>query len=305
MKTSRKKILVTGGTGFVGSNLASKLTEDGHEVIITGHTDEQKPPQNATVVYADVASIDWTEIGRIDALFHEGAITDTSIYDRDKMLKANVDDAKTFFEKSIEHGAKNIVYASSTAVYGNLPAPYREDGPVDPLNPYAESKVLLDEFARAFSKEHPDIRVVGLRYCNVYGPGESHKGKMASMVHRLAQQMARGNPKLFKYGEQKREYIYVKDVVSANLLALEARENCVVNCAPGRARTFNELVAILNGVMGSNRTPEYIDNPYADKYQSHIECDVSLAKRLLNFSAAYDLERGVKDYFESGTLIQQ
>src|SRR3989344_2534579 len=293
------RALVTGGTGFVGSNIVNKLIADGHEVVATGKNGEQKLPEAIKIIPFH-STIDWGSIGQIDALFHQGAIADTSIYDKDLMFNSNVEDSKKFFEKALEHGAKNIVYASSTAVYGNLPPPYREDEPVDPLNPYAESKVLLEKFANDFGKENPNVRIVGLRYCNVYGPGESHKGKMASMIHQLAGQMKVGNPKLFKYGEQKREYIYVKDVVRANLLALEAAENCVVNCAPGQPRTFNEMVKILNEVLGLLREIEYIDNPYEGKYQNYIECDVTLAKKLLGFSSEYNLERGIKDYFDSG-----
>ncbi len=150
--------------------------------------------------------------------------------------------------------------------------------------------------------ENPDIRVVGLRYCNVYGPGEAHKGKRASMIFQLARQMREKDPRLFKFGEQKRDYIYVKDVVTANLKAAEAGESGVVNCGSGAATTFNALVEILNRNLGTERRPEYIDNPYEAAYQNHTECDMAQAKRLIGFVPEYDIEKGIADYASTGKL---
>ncbi len=298
------RVLITGGTGFIGSNLALTLHGKGHEVLVTGSQHEQKLPDVVTVLPSDLFGINWDVVNNIDALFHQAAITDTSVHDREHMFRTNVEGAQEVFRRAIERGCSHIVYASSTAVYGNLPAPYRENGPLNPLNPYAESKALLDEFAMRFADEYPDVRIVGLRYCNVYGPGESHKGMMASMIYRLARQMQNGNPHLFKYGEQKRDYIYVKDVVRANLLALAASRSCVVNCATGTSTSFNELVALLNAVLRVKREPEYIYNPRKKTYQSNIRCDMSRAQEMLNFMPAFTLEQGIKDYFESGFLLR-
>lgn len=299
------QVLVTGGTGFIGSNLALELEKQGHDVVIMGSAGEQLLPDfKGEIIYRSPLGIDWESVGHIDAVFHEGAISDTRIYDRDIMFRANVETSKEVFRYAAEHGAKHILYASSTAVYGNLPPPFCEDGPVAPLNPYAESKVLLEEFATQFAGENPGIRVVGLRYCNVYGPREDHKGKMATMIYQFAQQMQKGNPKLFKHGEQKRDYIYVKDVVRANILGLEPGESCFLNCGYGKATSFNDIVNILNATLGLSRTPEYIDNPYGEGYQSYTECDMSLAKEKLGFVPEFDIEHGIKDYFESGFLIR-
>ncbi|MFH1282365.1 MAG: NAD-dependent epimerase/dehydratase family protein, partial [bacterium] len=223
------RCVITGGTGFIGSNLALHLIEQGDEIIITGHDAEQKlPPFKGRYLQPTFLGFDWDSVGKVDALFHQAAINDTTNMDRDQMLKANFESSKQLFEKMVDMGCRRIVYASSTAVYGDLPAPYKEHVPLKPLNPYAESKKALDEFAMNFAKEHPDVIIVGLRYCNVYGPREDHKGKRASMIYQLAQQMINGNPRIFKYGEQKRDYIYVKDVVTANMLAAKAKESCIV-----------------------------------------------------------------------------
>jgi ADP-L-glycero-D-manno-heptose 6-epimerase len=155
----------------------------------------------------------------------------------------------------------------------------------------------------AFAAAHPDISVIGLRYCNVYGPGESHKGARASMIHQLAKQMVNGNPRIFKDGEQKRDHIYVKDVVQANVLALGAQGSFVVNCGAGTATTFNEIIAILNKTMGLARIPEYIHNPYADRYQNFTQCDMSRAKERLGFVPQYSVEAGIADYYKSGRMV--
>lgn len=297
------RILVTGGTGFVGSNLVLKLLELGHEVLITGNDAEQKLLGfKGKYLQPDLTGIDWDAIGNLDAVFHEAAINDTTSLDEREMMRANVDASLTLFEYAATHGCKRIVYASSTAVYGGTPAPYVEDKGLEPLNPYGRSKKILDEKTMAFAAAHPEITAVGLRYCNVYGPRESHKGARASMIYQLAKQMTEGNPRIFKHGEQKRDYIYVKDVVEANLLALDTKESCVVNCGAGEATSFNDVIAILNQTMGLNRTPEYIDNPYADRYQNFTQCDTTRAKEKIGFVPKYSVREGIADYYQSGFL---
>jgi ADP-L-glycero-D-manno-heptose 6-epimerase len=297
------RILVTGGTGFIGSNLVSRLLEEGHDVLITGHDAEQRIPGfQGKYLRPSLLGIDWEAIGPVDVLFHQAAVNDTTLMDEREMLRANVGASQELFRRVAAGGCRRIVYASSTAIYGDTPAPYREDGPARPLNPYARSKKQLEEFASGFARENPHVTIVGLRYCNVYGPGESHKGRRASMVLQLAQQMQCGNPRLFQYGEQKRDYLYVDDAVRANLLAAEAGESCIVNCGSGRAVSFNDLVAQLNQVLGVRRTPEYIENPYADRYQSHTECDMTRAKEKLGFVPGFDIAGGLESYRRKGLL---
>lgn len=299
------RCLVTGGTGFIGSNLALELRNRGLKVIVTGNESEQGLPDDIECFYPGLYGIDWDNIGRIDVLFHQAAMNKTTNPVRAEMMFANYISSVRLFDWAVASGCRRIVYASSTAVYGDVPPPYKESGPVNPLNPYAESKLLLDNHVEGLVRRHPGVKIVGLRYCNVYGPGENHKGKRATMIYQLAQQMRTGRPVLFAVGEQKRDYIHVKDVVQANILASEAEESCIVNCGSGAATTFNEVVRILNRVMGTKRDPFYIDNPYKGGYQSHTECDMSLAKEKLGFVPEYDIENGVRDYYDSGFLVKR
>jgi ADP-L-glycero-D-manno-heptose 6-epimerase len=297
------KCLVTGGTGLVGSNLALHLLQAGHEVMITGHEAEQELPEfKGKCLFPGFIGIDWEAIGKVDVVFHQAALNNTRLMDREEMFRANVESSKTLFQHVVRRGCKRIVFASSTAVYGKNPAPYSESGPFDLNTPYAESKKALEEFAMIFAAGNPNVIITGLRYCNVFGPREWHKGHRATMIYQLAQQMRKGNPKLFKYGEQRRDYIYVKDVVQANLCAASAPKTCIVNCGSGRATTFNRLVEILNQTLGVHRTPEYIDNPYEGNYQNDTTCDMTLAKEKIGFVPRYNIEDGIKDYYESGWL---
>lgn len=298
------RCLVTGGTGFVGSNLTLALQEQGNEVIITGHEAEQVMPEfHGKCLYPGIIGIDWEAIGKIDILFHQAAINGTRVKDEKEIMRANFESSKKLFRYVIENGCKKIVYASSTAVYGNNPAPYHESDKTDPQTPYAKSKKLLDDYSMKLAAENPDVNIVGLRYCNIFGPRENHKGARATMVYQFAQQMQKGNPRLFKFGEQKRDYIYVKDVVKANILASEAKESCIVNCGSGKATSFNRIVELLNSILNLNREPEYIDNPFEGSYQSFTECDMSLAKEKIGFVPAYTFEDGLIDYYHSGFLV--
>ncbi|MBI2565224.1 NAD-dependent epimerase/dehydratase family protein [Candidatus Woesearchaeota archaeon] len=296
------KALVTGGTGFIGSNLVLKLLEYNYEIFATGGDREQKFNEKVNYLGQNFSNLDLKKLGKLDFLFHQAAINETTLLDKELMFKINVEEPKILFKDAVNNGCNNIVYASSTAVYGDVTPPYVENMPVNPLNPYGESKKLLDDFAMEFAEEHKNVIIVGLRYCNVYGPGEAHKKKRSSMIYQLAQQMIKSNPKIFRCGEQKRDFIYIKDVVRANLLAARSKESCVVNCGYGKATSFNNIILILNEVLGMNKKPEYIDNPYESMYQNHTECSMSLAKEKLGFVPQFDIRAGIKDYYNSGFL---
>ncbi len=171
----------------------------------------------------------------------------------------------------------------------------KEDQKLSPQNTYARSKSLMDEEATRYKDE---IKIVGLRYFNVYGPRERYKKKAASMIYQLAQQMkANKNPRIFKYGEQSRDFIYVKDVVDATIRAMKAKGSGIVNVGTGITATFNRIIEILNQVLGTSFEPEYFDNPYSF-YQNETRADTERAKELLGFEARYSIEEGIRDYIK-------
>ena len=299
------RILVTGGTGFIGSNIVLQLMKDGHDVLITGSDAEQKIPDfKGKYLQPSFLGLDWKSIGKIDVLFHEAAINDTTNLDRREMMLANLESSKKLFKEVVKNGCRRIVYASSTAAYGNAPVPYKEDGPMTPMNPYGESKKKLDEFVVKFAKANPKVVIVGLRYCNVYGPRENHKGPRASIIYQLAQQMKEKDPDIiFRDGEARRDHIYVKDVVKANILAMKAKESCIVNCGTGKSTSYNQIVEVLNSVLGTKRKIKYRDNPYIKQFQTFTQCDMSLAKEKIGFIPSYDIKKGISDYYKSKFLI--
>jgi len=297
------RILVTGGTGFIGGAIARKLVQNGHDVLITGTQSEIVPP-NVKLLPLHLTGVDWNVLENVEAVFHEAAINDTTFKNRRQMLRANFYSAIALFNNLLGLGCRKFIYASSTAIYGNEPAPYIEGKTkLNPLNVYAESKALFEDFAEEFGEGNRGlgISVVGLRYCNVYGPGEGHKGKRMSMIGQMARTLIRGErPELFRDGEQKRDWIYVDDVVSANLAALNFSGNDIFNCGSGKATSFNEISALLNKGLNLNIEPEYISNPYEGVYQNHTECDMRKAKELLKFKPKFDIVKGINSYITQG-----
>ena len=294
-------ILITGGSGFIGSNLALALQEKYPEAKITvvddfslGHF-KNLLGFKGDVIAADIYDFDWNSLGKVDLFFHQAAITDTTVIDQKKMYNINTDSFRRILHYCLKNDIK-LVYASSAATYGNTPAPMIEGKNETPANVYGHSKLICDNIVRQIMKEHPDFPVVGLRYFNVYGPRESYKGKMASMIWQLYNQMKTGNnPRLFKYGEQKRDFVYVKDVIKANILAITGPSG-IFNVGSGKAGTFNTIVKELNENMNLNKEIEYFDNPY-DFYQEYTEADLTNAQRW-GYIPDFDLEKGIKDYLE-------
>jgi ADP-L-glycero-D-manno-heptose 6-epimerase len=295
------RILVTGGAGFVGSNLAKRLLCMGHEVVVLDNF-FSGDFRNLVDFGGEVITSngDVQPAGKYDVIFHEASITDTTVHDQYKMMTNNVEGFRHVLAWAKQWQAR-LVWASSAATYGNQAAPNRITDTPCPLNVYGYSKLAMEHLAKLWHAE-TKLPVIGLRYFNVYGPGEGHKGKFASMILQLAKQMRQGQiPKIFKHGEQKRDFVCIEDVLQANLLAMEAKGHTVVNVGSGVARTFNDIIANLNRVLGTKLTPEYIDNPYAF-FQNHTEADISFTTERLGYRPKYTLETGIDHYAKSGNL---
>ena len=298
---SKKKYLVTGGAGFVGSNIAKTLEAEGHEVTVLDDFSKNGHFKNLIGFKGDVITCDlFTNVPHdmyFDAIFHEAAITDTTVMDQKAMMEQNVEAFKNLLEFAAENEIKKVIYASSAATYGNGPVPNVETQPTHPENVYGFSKVIMDNVARQFSEDNNDMKIIGLRYFNVYGPGEYHKGKMASMVYQLYNQMKEGKrPRVFKYGEQQRDFVYVKDIVKINMCALKnGKETGVFNAATGVPRDYNAIIACLNKELGTNLEPEYIDNPYPF-FQLKTQADITKSREKLGYEPDYTLEKGIADY---------
>ena len=291
---------MTGGAGFIGSNLVKELERKGEEVVVLdnllsgnlNNIDDFK----GKVIIEDVSEDKWQKkVGDIDTIFHLASITDTTFSNDKEMIKKNLGGFQKILDFALENKSK-IVYASSAAVYGNGPSPMREDQKLFPLNSYARSKFLMEKMAKTRGQ------LIGLRFFNVYGPNEKYKKKAASMVYRLITQMLEGKrPRLFKYGEQKRDFIYVKDVVKFILSAQEKLNNLTVqqfnssvilNVGTGKSVSFNEICATINKILKTNLEPDYFDNPYSF-YQNDTCADMTKSSQFLGCEAGYSLEEGL------------
>ncbi len=298
---TKKKYLVTGGAGFIGSNIAKTLEAQGHEVTVMDDFSKNGHFKNLIGFKGDVIAADcFTFMPRdmyFDAIFHEAAITDTTVMDQKAMMEQNVEAFKNVLTFAAENEIKKVIYASSAATYGNGPVPNVETQPTHPENVYGFSKVIMDNVARQFAADNRDMTIIGLRYFNVYGPGEYFKGKMASMVFQLYNQMREGKrPRVFKNGEQQRDFVYVKDIVKINMCALRnGKETGVYNAATGIPRDYNAIIACLNKEMGLNLEPEYIDNPYPF-FQLKTQADMTKSESKLGYKPDYTLEAGIADY---------
>lgn len=294
------KVLVTGGSGFIGGNLTKRLIQDGHEVTIVSTGAESKIDGVKKVLYMGLTGIDFCFVKGQDIVFHQMGNNDTLCKDRSEMYLANYYGPQKLFVEAALGGCKQFVYASSTAVYGNSPAPYTEDTPADPLNVYAESKLDFDRWAMQFAKDRK-LKVSGLRYCNVYGPGEKHKGSRMSMIGQMLRTHWDGELpiQLFENGEQKRDWVYVKDVVEANILASNRTKGDygeIYNIGSGTARTFNEIAQTIFTVTKRQNAIKYIPNPISNSYQNHTECNIEKAGQQFNYYPAFDLKDGIREY---------
>jgi ADP-L-glycero-D-manno-heptose 6-epimerase len=294
------RYLVTGAGGLIGANLAISLANEGHEVHALDHFNVGKRENllsfRGTVHTGDIRDFQYDPLGRLDGIFHQAAITDTTVMDEKLMRAVNVEAFVRLLDFAQRTGCPKVVYASSAATYGKGPVPNKEDQPTAPANIYGVSKVEMELAAHAYNKQHPALKTVGLRYFNVYGPLEFHKKAAASMIYQLYRQIAEGKaPRVFKWGEQFRDFVYVKDVVTANKKAWEYPGNGVFNVGTGLGTTFNDVIAILNRALGTQKPTEFFDNPYGF-YQEATRADMSQSENVMKFKAAYPPERGIVDY---------
>jgi ADP-L-glycero-D-manno-heptose 6-epimerase len=295
------RVLVTGGAGFIGSNLAKRLVKDGHEVAVLDNY-YSGDFRNLVGFTGEVISGGCEHVprGHFDAIFHEASITDTTVVDQLFMMTNNVEGFRHVLGWANQWKCK-VIWASSAAVYGNQLAPNRMTDVPNPLNVYGYSKLAMERMAERWHKD-TQLPIVGLRYFNVYGPGEGHKGKFASMIYQLAQQMKAGkNPRVFKFGEQKRDFVSVEDIVALNMLALGSKASGVFNAGCGKAGTFNDIIAGLNKALGKELKAEYFDNPYSF-FQNHTEADISKTREVLGYEPKHNLETGIAAYQASGAL---
>lgn len=292
-------IVVTGGEGFIGSNLVKELTKRGAiEVVVLDTKNE-----SLDSIY------DWLikHCKEIDTIYHLGAITDTTVMDRNLFDEYNVN-ASIFIWNLCSEYHIPLIYASSAATYGDGEEGFDDEKDIlnlKPLNPYGWSKHQFDVWAETQEKQPPFW--YGLKFFNVYGFGEANKGKMASVVfHSYNQIKETGGIKLFKshrpdykHGEQKRDFLYVDDVVNVCIwLANNKPISGIYNVGTGKARSFNDLAKAVFKSLGQSENISYIDTPIKirDKYQYFTEAKMNKLRGIGYNEKFHELEDGVLKY---------
>ena len=318
-------IIVTGGAGFIGSNIVKELNRQGRtDILIVDDLNNGKKENQSYRNLRGLQFIDYMhkddflydiengtiDGSSIDVIFHEGACSDTMEYDVNYMMKVNYEYSKAVLHFCIDHRIP-FLYASSASTYGAGKNGFREgDECEDALNPYAYSKLLFDRYVRQVMPEAKS-QIVGLKYFNVYGPQEHHKGNMASIFYQLYHQVKDNDVcRLFKGygcfsdgtsiedGGQKRDFIYVKDVVKVNLWFWNNNgPSGIDNCGTGKAHTYNEVAQSVIQALGTGHI-EYRDFPEVlkGKYQNFTEADKTQLLAAGYDEGFHDMFAAVKEY---------
>ena len=313
---NNKTILITGGAGFIGSNLAfyfqnnypnshvvvfdcfrseatfanGNLQSFGHYKNLIGFTGD--------VVCGNINSksdLALLSDYKFDYIFHQAAISDTRVYDQEIVMQTNVNSFYDLLDKA-KKDYSVMVYASSAATYGSLPSP-QTVGKENPENPYGFSKYAMDQIAYRYSDNNPDMTIVGLKFFNVYGPREYYKAKTSSTVIQFGHQILDGKAPILFEGSDKilRDFINIEDVIQANIKACNPKQNGTYNVGTGNPRSFQDIADILQKELGTDLGTQYIPNPY-NGYQMHTQADISTSQINLGFEPVVSLEEGIKAY---------
>ncbi|MDF9797030.1 ADP-L-glycero-D-manno-heptose 6-epimerase [Catalinimonas alkaloidigena] len=321
-------IIVTGAAGFIGSCLIAKLNQENfNHIIAVDQFAEGHPKEGLSEAQEKIKNLEgkkiqkkverdeffaWLDLNyeEVEFIFHIGARTDTTEFDTAVFDKLNVNYSKEIWKRCVNYQIP-LVYASSAATYGAGELGYKDDVSIipklKPLNPYGISKNEFDKWALA--QEQKPFFWAGLKFFNVYGPNEYHKGRMASVIwHAYGQIKQKGEMKLFRShnpdyrdGEQMRDFVYVKDVVNVCYFLMRHRKDSgIYNLGSGKARTFLDLTKAVFKAIDKEENISFIDTPedIREKYQYFTEADMHKLKSIGYHTPFHSLEEGVSDYVQ-------
>jgi UDP-glucose 4-epimerase len=302
------RILVTGGAGFIGSNISKRLVELGHDVTVVDNLSLGKR-DNLKGLKLKFYRIDLRDEkltdglfkkGKFEYVFHEAACSSAPMFDNDPRyaLDVNVRGFMNVMQASKENGVGRVVYASTSSIYHDLTPPHIESMAVTPKSFYTISKHITEVCARQYLDEY-GLESIGMRYFSVYGPNELHKGRFANIISQFLWVMRRGGrPVIYGEGKQARDFTYVDDVVDANMRAMKGgRAAEVYNIGTGEVTTFNQVVELLNFFLGKKIKPKYVPNPIHN-YVPLTGASTEKARRELGFVSRYSLNEGIKKLVE-------
>jgi UDP-glucose 4-epimerase len=306
-----ERSLVTGGAGFIGSHIVDRLMEEGFDVTVidnldTGRIENVAHHRNKTkfhFVRGDIQDLNLVKetMKDIDAVFHEAALASVTLSVKNPILSndINVGGTVNLLKTSSDLGVKRFIFASSAAIYGDTNSPIKkEDTILNPLSPYGVSKLAAEKYVQVFHNAY-GLETVSLRYFNVYGPRQSfdiqgaYGGAITIFTNRLAKNMS---PIIYGDGEQTRDFVYIQDVVNANMLALNSENVAgeVFNIGTGKNISVNQVADILKEIM--NRKD--LKNVYADPRPTDIRhgyADISKAQKILGYNPKFSFKEGLTE----------
>jgi UDP-glucose 4-epimerase len=304
------KYIVTGGAGFIGSHLCEALAERGHEIVIIDDLSSGKKENIEALLngkknvefiqetITDFAFLMETFQGA-DGVFHEAAFVSVPKSIMHPFANHDINSTGTLnvLLAARDAGVKKVVFASSAAVFGNIPGtPKREDSQVDPLSPYAVAKLTGEYYCNLFTRLY-GMDTAALRYFNVYGPRQDPHSDYAAVIPKFIQRLSAGEPPLiFGDGEQTRDFVYVKDVVQANVKAMESTATGVFNIGSGEETSVNTLARTMMGLFGFTGSPEYA--PERPGEVKNSVSDIAKAKKDFAYTPEYTLEKGLQEMGE-------
>jgi UDP-glucose 4-epimerase len=298
--------LVTGGAGFIGSNLVNFLLEQNHNVLVidnlhTGSIENLKG-KNVKFFKEDVGKINSLSLPKLDCIFHNGIYSSSPMYkENPKLVAKALDDFIELLEFCKKTKTK-LVFASTSSVYNGISPPHKEDAILKVTDFYTETRIAMERIAKLYSDLY-DLKIIGLRYFSVYGPGEKAKGKYANLISQFLWDLLEDKqPMIYGDGSQTRDFIYVDDVVRANFLAFNSNIKFgIYNVGTGKSYSLNEVLQILNSTLNKKIKPIYVENKIKN-YVLHTKADVTKAKKELGFSASVSIKEGIKkliDFYKS------
>lgn len=298
------KVLITGGAGFVGSNAANQLSKEGYDVIAMDNLflgrQENLEPQ-VTFIQADVAKEgDIEKAGEVDYIIHLAASSSAPMFVDDLIgtYTNNIIGHNRVLEYARKVGAKKVLFASTSSIYGNNPIPLTEDQSVTPPNFYAVTKHCQEETSRIYNQVH-GLEIIAFRFMSVYGLHEEHKGRFANLVSQFIWGMEQGKrPTIYGDGTQTRDLTNVKDLIQAFKLAMETPKQfgfTVFNVGTADAINMLDLMKILNQEMGTNIEPELIENPIKTGYVQNQQADLTKISQELGYKPTVTVEEGVRE----------
>jgi UDP-glucose 4-epimerase len=300
------KYIITGGAGFIGSHIAEYLSGNGHEVIIFDNLFTGKRQnishllEKKTVTFVEGSVTDLDALKKIapgtDGIFHEGAIVSVprSLKNPLATNEANVQGTLNVLLAARDSGVGKVVFASSSSVYGDTPVlPKQEDMKPLPISPYAVSKLTGEYYCRVFSSAY-QLPTVCLRYFNVFGPRQDPNSEYAAVIPKFITRILDNQPPLiYGDGRQSRDFTFVKDVVQANILAMEKNVEGIFNIAYGKQHTLNELASVIMELTGNRMEPQY--EPVRQGDILHSLADITAARSGLGYSPEYTFESGLQE----------